>query len=332
MKLRLLKILLAAFIAWAAATDAAAVVNVQAKLDSAYIFMGRSTDLHVTVTQPKGVKGAFPLLNQIRENGIIPVCGDSVELRTPSAIDTVDNGASLSIKYTIPVQAFDSGYYRLPELVFVAGNDSAAGKSLFLKVVPVNAKADDPINDYASVADPDGVSIFDWIPDWVIDFWWVILIVLLAVAAFIFAMRRYREQGSLLPRKPQPSPYEVAVERLRELKGRKLWEQGMEKEYYTDLTDILRTYLYGRFGINALEMTSREIMQSLKENKEISGHRPVMRQILDMADFVKFAKVRPLPGDCVKSYEYALQFVQDTKPVPAEQQENDGKDGKGGAK
>ena len=72
--------------------------------------------------------------------------------------------------------------------------------------------------------------------------------------------------------------------------------------YFTELTDILRLYLYRRFGINAAEMTSRQILASLKKNKDTQDKRVYFRQILDMADFVKFAKVRPLPEDNVKAY------------------------------
>lgn len=325
MNLRFLKIILACLAMWLPSGLHAA-VNVQAKLDSAYIVMGRTTELHLTVTQPKGVKGRFPLLEKINQSYVVPVCGDSVELRSPSKIDTVENGNTWTLKFDIPVQAFDSGYYRLPEMVYVAGQDSASSKALYLKVVPVKATADEPINDYASAADPDGASIFDHLPDWIVDFWWVILILLLAIAAFLYGLRRYRREGHILPKKPEPTPFEAAMASLRDLKSRKLWEQGLEKDYYTRLTDILRTYLEGRFGINAVEMTSREILQALKSNPEIAEHRQMMRQILDMADFVKFAKVRPLPEDNVKSFDNALRFVESTKPAPVETPSDKGKE------
>lgn len=78
------------------------------------------------------------------------------------------------------------------------------------------------------------------------------------IAAIVYALQRYRKEGHILPKKPEPTPFENAMNSLRCLKEQKLWEQGMEKEYYTDLADILRNYLNGRFGINAMEMTSRK--------------------------------------------------------------------------
>ncbi len=310
------KIILSFLVLFCTVMADASQVSVQAKLDSVHLLMGNMTAVHLTVKQPKGVKGDFPLLRQIRDNGVIPVCGDSVELRAPSRIDTVVSGNSLTITYDVPVQAFDSGYYRLPGFAFVANGDTVRSKSLGIKVVPVLADAATPINDYASVSGPENPSIFDWVPDWIVDFWWLILLVVIAIAAAVYAFRRYRREGTLLPKKPEPTPYEAAMAGLRELKEKKLWEQGMEREYYTDLTDILRRYLYGRFGINAVEMTSRQILAALSKNKDTSEKRIYFRQILDMADFVKFAKVRPLPDDNVLALDNAIRFVEETKPLP----------------
>lgn len=301
----------------------AAQSTIKVSLDSVNLRMGDMTILHVNVTQPKNLKGSIPLLSKFRDDGIIPVCGDSVELRAPVKIDTVVSGNMLNISYSVPLQAFDSGFYKLPELVFVAGKDSVRSNSLGLKVYPVIAEADTPIYDYASVADPEESSIFDYVPDWIIDFWWLWLVILLAVAIFLYAMKKYRKDGYIIPKKPEPTPYEVAISSLRLLKEKKLWEQGMEKEYFTDLTEILRKYLEGRFGINAMEMTSRQILASLKANKELADKRAYFRQILDMADFVKFAKVRPLPDDNVLAYENALRFVEETKPVPTPEEGGD---------
>lgn len=293
----------------------AAPITVKASLDSVNLQMGRISTLHLSLSQPRNIKGHFPLFSQVRENGIIPVCGDSVELRYPSKIDTVAEGERLNISLDVPLQAFDSGYYQLPAIAFVNGADTVESNRVAFKVYPVAATADTPIGDFASTADPAGWSIFDFLPDWVVDFWWLIIIVLLALTAFWLGFRRYRKEGSILPKKPLPTPYEAAVEALAVLKSRQLWQQGHEKEYYTELTDILRRYLYGRFGINATEMTSRQILARLDKNPETKDKRQYFRQILDMADFVKFAKVRPLPDDNVLAFENAERFVRETKPV-----------------
>lgn len=295
---------------------------IKARLDTNILLMGKSTLLKVTVEQDKSVRGRYPLFEKIQENGIIPICGDSVELRMPSDVDTVEEGNNLKITFSIPVQSFDSGYYQLPGIALVNGVDTSYSNKTALKVVPVpNLTAETPIDDYANVADPENSSIFDALPDWLVDFWWLVLIILLAIALGIYILLRYRKNGYIIPPKPEPSPYETAMSALAALKEKKLWEQGMEKEYFTELTEILRVYLNRRFGINAMEMTSRQIMASLASNKDIKEKRSYVRQILDMADFVKFAKVRPLPADNIASYDNAVKFVEETKPVEPTEEE-----------
>lgn len=294
---------------------------VKARLDSVSVLMGRLTTLRLEVVEDAGSRGGFELLDAARQQGrpYATVCGDSVELRTSYATDTVDLGSGrIQINYAVPVQAFDSGSYRLPELLYRTGSDSVRSNQVSLRVVPVNVTAEDPIAGYASVAKPEGKSVFDNVPDWLYNYWWLIIILLLAIGLGIWLLTRPKQQG-LIParRKPAPTPYEVAMTRLKALKSRKLWEQGMEKEYFTELTDILRVYLNKRFGINAMEMTSRQIMDTLRSNPVIKDKREYMRRILDMADFVKFAKVRPLPADNISAYDNAVNFVEETHSLGA---------------
>lgn len=317
----------------ASSVGMSAKVSVTAKLDSVNLLMGKLTMLSLEVVQDKGKPGGFPMFRDADPaKGYIGVCGDSIELRTSYKADTVELGSNrIQINYQIPLQAFDSGTYRLPQFVYVSESDSARSNALTLNVVPVNVTADDPIAGFAKVADPENPSIFDSVPDWLAEYWWVILILILAAAALIWGMRRYRKEGTVLKKKPEPSPYEVAIKKLHELKAKNLWEQGMEKEYFTQLTEILRIYLDKRFGINAMEMTSREIMDHLY-NSDIRDKRDYMRQILSVADFVKFAKVRPLPADNIAAYENAVKFVEETKPVekpeePETEESNGQKDG-----
>ncbi|MDE5634813.1 MAG: cell wall anchor protein, partial [Muribaculaceae bacterium] len=95
-----------------------------------------------------------------------------------------------------------------------------------------------------------------------------------------------------------------------------LCERGEERAYYTELTDILREYIDKRFNINAMEMTSRQILDRLNANPETRPSEKLMRQILEVADFVKFAKMRPMPDDNTKSFRNAIEFVENTKPLP----------------
>ncbi|MDE5886572.1 MAG: DUF4381 family protein [Muribaculaceae bacterium] len=311
------KYILSVLLLLIAMLPAQAAIQVKASLDSVNLLMGNITTLRLEAVQDKGKPGGFTIFrNTDPQKGYVGVCGDSVELRTSFKIDTVELGSNrIQLNYEIPVQAFDSGSYRLPEFVYVSESDSARSNALTLNVIPVKATADDPIAGFARVADPENPSVFDNVPDWLADWWWLILLVIAAAAAVWWAVRRYKKEGTVLRKKPEPTPYETAIRKLKELKAKNLWEQGREKEYFTDLTDILRIYLDRRFGINAMEMTSREIMEHLY-NSDVKDKRDYIRQILSVADFVKFAKVRPLPADNIAAYDNAVKFVEETKPEP----------------
>lgn len=293
---------------------AAAPVSVKASLDSAYILMGKQTVLNLEIVQDRGTQGAF-----INNNG--DTLTREVEVIRALKPDTTDLGNNREeIKRELVIQSFDSGLYTIPPFVYVAGKDTFTSNALALKVIPVPVDSMATIHDYAGVVKPN-TRIWDYLPDFIVDYWWIFIIVLLC-AAGIFVWMRYikgKKAIPLVPKKKPVPPYELAMQQLNRLKSEKLCENGHEKEYYTRLTEILRIYLDKRFGINAMEMTSTQIMHHLQSNDDTKTSAPVMKQILEMADFVKFAKVRPLPDDNQKAFNNAVTFVENTKPVePAE--------------
>lgn len=77
-----------------------------------------------------------------------------------------------------------------------------------------------------------------------------------------------------------------------------------------------------------MEMTSTQIRQTIQANEEAKLSKENMERVLETADFVKFAKVRPLPDDNVRAFTSAMQFVEDTKPKPAPAEEASEEEGK----
>ena len=112
---------------------------------------------------------------------------------------------------------------------------------------------------------------------------------------------------------PKIPPHVTALEQLHKLKDEKLWQGGKLKEYHSALSDIIRQYIEHRFYINAMEQVSDEIMYSFRTvdlNDELKGK---LRQILFLADMVKFAKEQPLPNENETSWNNAYEFVMATK-------------------
>jgi len=305
-------------------------LSLKARLDSTQLLMGKATLLHLDLVTDKGRQGEFPVFLSMRETGIVGVCGDSVELHSPASIDTVDLGSGrLQIKYAVPVQAFDSGLYKIPPIEYISGTDTVYSNRLVLKVVPLmGVKAEDEISPMQGVVPPENVTWTDKIPDIIYYGWWWMLLAIVAIVASIILIKKYGNKQSLikLVKKPQPvlEPWDEALQSLDRLQAEKIFEKGEEKEYYSRLTDILRVYLERRFSIRAMEMTTEQILDILQQSGETKSHSEYVRSILDVADFVKFAKMRPLPDEAKESMEYARRFVEETTPAPEEKTEDNG--------
>lgn len=296
----------------------AAPVTIKATLDSAYILMGKQTALNIDIVQDKGTVGHF-----ITNNG--DTLTREVEVIQNYAPDTISlSNDREEILRKVIIQSFDSGLYTLPPYVYVVGNDTFSTTPLALKVLPAAVDTLQTIHDYAGVSDPN-TKLWDYLPDFIVDYWWTLLIIafIVLIAAIWLAFFKGKQKAVLTPKKKPIPPYELALQQLDRLKSEKLCENGLEKEYYTRLTEILRTYLDSRFGINAMEMTSSQIIHRLNQNSETKPSVPILNRILEMADFVKFAKVRPLPDENTSAFNNAVKFVEDTKPAPPAEENNE---------
>ena len=111
---------------------------------------------------------------------------------------------------------------------------------------------------------------------------------------------------------------------LDRIKDEKLWQQGKTKQYYSEVTETLRTYIENRFGIPAMEQTSDETLESFRFRRDLLREKTLenLRQILKMADLVKFAKYKPLPDDdnltLVNSYFFVNETKKEEKKSPGE--------------
>ena len=296
-------------------------IQFKAKLDSATLLMGKVTALHLDITQDAGLTGVFPIDRMDTLNAF-------VEIAARPAADTVDLGNNrIEIKRDLIIQAFDSGLYTIRPIAYVVNGDTAFCNPVTLKVVPVNV---DSLSDIHPLAPP--IQLPFRLADRLPAHWWVWLLVLLLLAAALYYYRRYYRHGKVNPLKHEKKrlpPYEEAIINLQNLKSKNLWQRGQDKEYFTGLTDILRVYIDRRFHVNAVEMTSQEIIRTLKDHAETRAVNEQLSMILEVADFVKFANAHPLADDNEVAYQRALNFVEATKPVETETEPD--KPGKEGA-
>ena len=281
-------------------------VTFKARLDSATLLMGKTTALHLEIVQDKEMRGFFP-------NEQADTLNAMVEIAERPAADTTDLGNNrIQINRDLIIQSFDSGMWIIKPIPYVVNGDTAYCNQLSLKVLPVDVSQMKDVHDIKPV-EAVPFNLLDWLP----NYWWAWLLALLLIGAGIWAYHKYYKKGvnPLKPMRKRLPPYEEAMINLQNLKAAQLWQQGQEKEYFTGLTDILRVYIDRRFHINAVEMTSSQIIDTLKKNDETKAVNEQLEMILEVADIVKFANARPLADDNEVAYQRAVNFVEATRPV-----------------
>lgn len=156
--------------------------------------------------------------------------------------------------------------------------------------------------------------IFAEIRDYVI--YGIIGVVILALLVWlaVWYMRKMLAARTVVKIAKQIPPHIVANMALIELNNRKLWQNGKFKLYYTTLTSILRSYIAGRWGVGAMEMTTDEIVEAMKSVDLSFDSRNALIQILRTADMVKFAKAQPDAEENEECFRGAYYFVENTKP------------------
>lgn len=299
--------------------QAVAPVNISATIDTTTVTMGERTTLRYEVVK-NGHEGNILLAidkKEGQENGNPTISG--IEIRQVEIDSTELGNNRIQVNYNILLQPFDVNDYALPPVKFALDNDTFTSNVVALKVLEPEIPQEMRDSLYINPLRPP-MSIkaewYDWVPNWFSDYWyfWVIGLVLIALAVTIAIL--YKKNGrTLLPSRKVVPPYELAMRRLSELKRKRLHELGNDKAYYTELTDILRQYLGGRFKIYALEMTSSQIMDELKKNPETAPFAADLKPMFTVADFVKFAKQTSTPDENIRSYNSVEKFVNETRPV-----------------
>ena len=254
----------------------------------------------------------------------IPDSLGELEVISRSKIDTQMVEGSRILKGVITVTAFDSGRYEFPQVTFMYKREgfdelfSASTDPIDLNFTAVKVDTTKPIRDIKGPMEVE-FSILDYLWEIIIAF----AVIGLGVFLWFFFKNRKKEKPEALDYDPKIPPHILALEALRQLNEEKLWQQDKVKLYHSRLTDIVRVYIFRRFGIDAPEMTTAETVQNLSRLVAAEQIEKI-RVMLELADLVKFAKVKPLPNENSLSYDSAIEFVSATIPAEKEKEENNG--------
>lgn len=285
-------------------------ITVKAALDSTVIVIGGQVGLNLEASMPLGVTLRFPAL------------GDTitrhVEVVSVGKIDSTISNGLMTLHQRYVITSFDSGLHYIPpfrfEEILSEGELSHQTASLAINVVNPFEKVD-PAEGITDIKPPYDLpfslaELLRYLP--------YVAAVLLAAALItvlvLYYLRRKGRINPFLPEKPKDPPHVVALRELERIKGEKLWQRNMVKEYYSGISDTLRKYIEERFGIQALEFTSDQTLLALK-NIGFSDPRNFdqLKNILNTSDLVKFARFEPLPDEHDLVMIHALFFVNQTK-------------------
>lgn len=305
-KLRYLGIFLLLLLNGALAS--AQVSSIRAMIDSSSIRIGQQAQIRLTVVSARG------------ENIVLPdiKAGDTltsgIEVLRVSASEPKEENDSKRWICDFLITSFQPGEYIIPPFFVhssVSGTRFQSNELSFTVTDISEPIRDNEFNDIRTVIEPP----FDW---WRILKWMglVAVIEILVVCAIIYYLK-HRKKAAEQPvviesNVPKLKPNEVALMALERIKSEKVWHNGLFKEYYTQLTDVIRKYIEDGFGVTTMEKTSTEILDAIKYKDAMIPIMDKLRQMFSVADVVKFARYEPTNDECEISLLNAFGVVNET--------------------
>lgn len=235
-----------------------------------------------------------------------------VEVVHDLPVDTIKN--RLYKKYILT--SFDSGAYQIPGQEVLVNNRHFLTDSLLLNVGTV---AIDTTKQKLFPIKPIYRAAPKTWKDYLHYLWWILGI--LAIATLVWWFAFHRRKASKRKAAIRLSPIEEALSHIKTLDKKRLIEQQKIKEYYVELTEIVRNYIGKDVKIPTLEVTTEELITFLeihnKSNKiGIDKARITqLHQFLQQADLVKFAKAKPGLSDIVEDRKSAEIIINDIQEV-----------------
>lgn len=256
---------------------------IKTEIDTTNIRIGEQFQYKITVDETENV--IIPKLDKMK----------GLEVVSEDKIDTINN--SLIKKYVLT--GFDSGAYYVPQQQIFIKNQAYLTDSLLVNVATIAIDTTKikkfPIKGIKG--EPYQIDDFKQYLWWLLG---ILLLIGLLLYFFVFRKKKVEEEKVIVP---VLAPYEEALEKLHQLDEKLLWQNNKVKQYYSELTEILRNYIGRDVEIPTLELTSNEIVelvttQNKTKDLDISSDTiNDLNKLLRNADLVKFAKSKPMSNE-----------------------------------
>jgi len=308
-KLKTLKIIFILALLFSSGIIRAQQIKATASLDSTNILLGDQLKYYLEIEYPKNAIVEFPLIPDSLSG--------KIEVLNKSKIDTLelDNKAFQKQIRWYTVTCFDSGSYVIePQWFKININGTVDSVPTNGVTLQVHTMAIDTTRGLTDIKVPYGapVTLKEVTP-------YILGILLIAAIIFLvlYSIKRRKKNKPFfaLPAKPKEPPHVIALRELDRIKNEKIWQKDKTKQYYSEVTDVLRNYIEDRFEIRAMEETTDEILANFRYRRDLLNEKSFtnLSQILSLADLVKFAKYKTLPDDDNLTLVNSYFFVNDTK-------------------
>lgn len=280
-------------------------VSVNATIDSLQLLIGEQTKLSIEVNMDANQKLRFPAFNDTIVKGL-----EIVDVAKPDT-QFLNDRKKMVVSQEYTVTSFDSALYYIPPFQVLIDGKPFMSNSLALKVIsiPVDTLHADKF------FGPKGINEVPIMWDDVMPILLFFILLAIFIVLTYYLYRRYKDNKPIIKTikiEPKLPPHQLALKEIEKIKENKALKVNDPKEYYTELTGVLRNYMKDRFGFNATEMTSSEIIDHLlqKEDKESIKDLTILFQT---SDLVKFAKHSPLINESDMNLVNAIDFINNTK-------------------
>lgn len=286
-------------------------VVLNAEFDSTRMCIGRQTRMRLDLTVDAGHSVVMPLLERETLYPGIEV------LKASESKSLIENGKRERYLQEYLVTSFDSTFYKLPPYeVFV---DSISYKSDSLELYVYNVELNYAnLDSISPVRAPIEVELGweDYRDSVYLGTIVIVIILLLVLIVYLYVKNKPIIRIEKI--KPRIPSHIQAMNTIGLIKDDvSLRAPGNEKEYYTRLTDVLRQYMHERFGFNAQEMTTSEIICELQKIDDKEKLKE-LKELLEVADLVKFAKMSVSLYESDRNMLNAVEFIDRTKNVEEE--------------
>jgi hypothetical protein len=284
-------------------------VSIQARLDRPEIKIGERAAIDLTIRTDDLARTRFYLLQDSTRGE------ERYRVLAFGATDTIDIGRGVQeIKAQMIVTSFDSTLITLPPIVVESPSGQAMTKPLALNVLSPQVDVSQPENIRPIVAPWDEpLTLIDLLMILFTSWIFYMIAGLLLIALLIYEYRRRARHPEVVKPEPEAPPVPLLEQlkaQLATLGNARLETQEDFKHYYSFVTDNLRGYLGKHLHFEAMEMTTDEVIETLRSQPLSSEQLARLEHILSGASFVKFAKSLPTQGDALAMRKDSLSLAE----------------------